>query len=103
MTSAGQDSGATRVPNPRGSLESLTAQGNVQVDQNLRKGGGDRLVYTASDGKFTLYGRNGKPARLSDPQHGTVSGAALIFTNRGDSVEVDGGTARAVTETQVPK
>jgi lipopolysaccharide export system protein LptA len=103
MTSAGQDSGATRVPNPRGSLESLTAQGNVQVDQDLRKGGGDRLVYTASDGKFTLYGRNGKPARLSDPQHGTVSGAALIFTNRGDSVEVDGGTARAVTETQVPK
>jgi lipopolysaccharide export system protein LptA len=103
MTSAGQESGATRVPNPRGSLESLTAQGNVQVDQDLRKGGGDRLVYTASDGKFTLYGRNGKPARLSDPQHGTVSGAALIFTNRGDSVEVDGGTARAVTETQVPK
>jgi hypothetical protein len=40
---------------------------------------------------------------MADPEHGTVSGAALIFTNRGDSVEVDGGTARAVTDTQVPK
>jgi hypothetical protein len=40
---------------------------------------------------------------MADPEHGTVSGAALIFTNRGDSVEVDGGNARAVTDTQVPR
>ena len=94
---------AARIPNPRGSLDHMVASGKVQVIEGARKGEGERLVYTASDGKFVLYGRTGEPARLADAEHGTVSGAALIFTNRGDSVEVDGGNARAVTETQVPK
>ncbi len=91
------------VPNPRGSLDHMVATGRVQVDEGVRKGEGERLVYTSSDGKFILYGRTGEPARMADPEHGTVSGSALIFTNRGDSVEVDGGNARAVTDTQVPK
>jgi lipopolysaccharide export system protein LptA len=94
---------STRVPNPRGSLDHMVASGKVQLDEGARKGEGERLVYTAADGRFVLYGRTGQPARLADPEHGTVSGAALIFTNRGDSVEVDGGNARAVTDTQVPK
>jgi lipopolysaccharide export system protein LptA len=94
---------ANRVPNPRGSLDHMVAEGRVQVNEGTRNGQGERLVYTASDGKFVLYGRTGQPAHMMDPQHGTVSGAALIFTNRGDSVEVDGGTARAVTDTEVPK
>jgi lipopolysaccharide export system protein LptA len=92
-----------RVPNPRGSVDHMVAEGKVQVDEGTRKGEGQRLVYTASDGKFVLYGRTGQPAHMADPEHGTVSGSALIFTNRGDSVEVDGGNARAVTDTQVPK
>ena len=94
---------AQRVPNPRGSLDHMIAEGKVQVDEGVRKGEGERLVYTASDGKFVLYGHAGQPAHMADPEHGTVSGVALIFTNRGDSVEVDGGNARAVTDTQVPK
>jgi lipopolysaccharide export system protein LptA len=94
---------STRVPNPRGSLDHMVASGKVQLDEGTRKGEGERLVYTAADGRFVLYGRTGQPARMADPEHGTVSGAALIFTNRGDSVEVDGGNARAVTDTQVPK
>ncbi len=94
---------AQRVPNPRGSLDHMIAEGKVQVDEGVRKGEGERLVYTASDGKFVLYGYAGRPAHMADPEHGTVSGVALIFTNRGDSVEVDGGNARAVTDTQVPK
>jgi lipopolysaccharide export system protein LptA len=94
---------SARVPNPRGSLSHMVASGKVQVDEGSRRGEGERLVYTASDGKFVLYGRTGEPARMIDAEHGTVSGAALIFTNRGDSVEVDGGNARAVTDTQVPK
>ena len=100
---AGTAGAAARVPNPRGSLDRMTAEGNVQVDEGLRKGAGQRLVYTAADGKFVLYGRAGEPAHMTDSQHGAVSGASLIFTNRGDSVEVDGGTSRAVTDTQVPK
>ena len=99
----GAASAVARVPNPRGSLEHMTVEGNVQIDQGQRKGAGQRLLYTASDGKFILYGRSGEPARMTDSEHGTVSGAALIFTNRGDSVEVDGGNSRAVTDTQVPK
>ncbi|HEX4580467.1 MAG TPA: LptA/OstA family protein [Acidobacteriaceae bacterium] len=94
---------ASRVPNPRGSLDHMVAEGHVDVDEGTHSGQGERLVYTASDGRFILYGRTGQPARMADPVHGTVSGAALIFTNRGDSVEVDGGTARAITDTQVPK
>jgi lipopolysaccharide export system protein LptA len=94
---------ANRIPNPRGSVDHMVAEGKVQVDEGTRKGEGQRLVYTASDGKFVLYGRTGQPAHMADPEHGTVSGAALIFTNRGDSVEVDGGNARAVTDTQVPR
>lgn len=94
---------AQRVPNPRGALDHMVAEGNVHVEQGTRHGDGDHLVYTASDGKFVLYGRTGQPARMADPEHGTVSGTALIFTNRGDSVEVDGGNTRAVTETEVPK
>jgi lipopolysaccharide export system protein LptA len=81
----------------------MVAEGHVHVDEGARSGEGERLVYTAYDGKFVLYGRTGQPARMADPVHGTVSGAALIFTNRGDSVEVDGGTARAITDTEVPK
>ena len=94
---------ASRVPNPRGSLDHMLDEGHVHVDEGARSGEGERLVYTASDGKFVLYGRTGQPARMADPLHGTVSGAALIFTNRGESVEVDGGNARAVTDTEVPK
>jgi lipopolysaccharide export system protein LptA len=94
---------ANRIPNPRGSLDHMVAEGEVQVEEGTRKGEGERLTYTASDGKFILYGQMGQPAHMADPEHGTVSGAALIFTNRGDSVEVDGGNARAVTDTQVPK
>lgn len=101
MTSGGAP--AQRVPNPRGSLDHMIAGGNVQVQEGTRQGSGDRLVYTASDGKFVLYGRAGQPARMADPEHGTVAGTSLIFTNRGDSVEVDGGNARAVTDTQVPR
>ena len=94
---------AQRVPNPRGTLDHMIAEGKVQVDEGTRKGEGQRLVYTAADGKFVLYGRAGQPAHMDDPEHGTVSGASLIFTNRGDSVEVDGGNARAVTDTEAPK
>ncbi len=102
MTAGGANA-AQRVPNPRGSLDHMVAEGKVQVLEGSRQGSGDRLVYTASDGKFVLYGRTGQLARLSDPEHGTVTGSSLIFTNRGDSVEVDGGNARAVTDTQVPR
>ncbi len=102
-TESGGGQGATRIPNPRGSLDTLICQGNVQVDQGGRRGTGAKLVYTSADGRFVLSGRSGSPAQVSDRLHGTVSGASLIFTNRGDSVEVEGGTARAVTDTQVSR
>lgn len=100
---AGGSSAVDRVPNPRGSMDRMIAEGKVQVKEGTREGSGDRLAYTASDGKFILYGRAGQPARMTDPEHGMVAGTALIFTNRGDSVEVDGGNTRAVTDTQVSR
>lgn len=93
----------SHLPNPRGSLDRMIAEGAVEVDQDGRKGLGERLVYTAADGKFVLSGKGGAPARITDGQRGTVTGASLIFTNRGDSVVVDGGTTRAVIDTQIPR
>jgi len=73
---------ASRVPNPRGSLERMIAEGAVEVDQEGRRGVGDRLVYTAADGRFVLSGRGAEPARMADAHRGTVTGSALIFTNQ---------------------
>jgi lipopolysaccharide export system protein LptA len=79
----------------------MVAQGKVQFEGGGRKGAGEKLVYTAGDGKFVLTGTAGQPARIADPARGTVSGSTLTFTSRDDSVVVDGGQSPAVTETHV--
>jgi lipopolysaccharide export system protein LptA len=64
---------------------------------------GEKLVYTAQDGKYVLTGSPGKPPRIEDSAKGTTSGTTLIFNSQNDSVEVSGGQSRAVTETRAPK
>jgi len=41
------------------------------------------------------------PPRMTDPERGNVTGEALIFHSRDDSVSVEGGKTK--TETTVPK
>ena len=85
------------------SVDRLTARGQVTVDWPERKGTGEKLVYLSDDGTFTLTGTSTVLPRMTDPARGTVTGSALIYHSRDDSVSVEGDGAKTVTETQSPK
>ena len=84
-------------------LERMTATGGVTLTQPGRRAVGTKLIYTASDERYVLTGRPGALPYLTDRVHGRTTGTALIFNNRNDSVEVNGGEGSAVTETSIPK
>jgi lipopolysaccharide export system protein LptA len=88
---------------PSQSVSKIVARGAVQVEQPGRKGTGEELTYTAADGKFVLTGSGAAPPRLSDQVRGVVTGNALIFNDRDDSVVVSGGASNAVTQTRVAR
>jgi lipopolysaccharide export system protein LptA len=81
----------------------IVARGAVELEQPGRKGIGEELTYTAADGKFVLTGSTAAPPHLTDQVRGTVTGNALIFNDRDDSVVVSGGEGKAVTQTRVAK
>ena len=84
-------------------VSKIVARGAVQLEQPGRKGTGEELTYTAADGKFLLTGTSTAPPRLIDQMRGTVTGTALIFNDRDDSVIVSGGASQAVTQTRVAR
>jgi lipopolysaccharide export system protein LptA len=84
-------------------VDRMTARGQVTIDSMGRKGTGDQLVYSGERGEYTLTGTAVSPPRLTDLIRGTVSGQALIFNSRDDSVKVEGGGRETMTETTVPK
>lgn len=84
-------------------LDHLIAAGHVVFAQPGRKGTGEKLVYTADDGKYVLTGTAAAPPLILDQMHGTTTGEALIFNNQDDNVVVSGGKSSAVTETRAPK
>jgi lipopolysaccharide export system protein LptA len=89
---------------PAGSqVSKIVARGAVELEQPGRKGTGEELTYTSADGKFLLTGSSTAPPRLTDQVRGTVTGNALIFNDRDDSVVVSGGASKAVTQTRVAK
>ncbi len=93
-----------KTPEPQGSqVSKIVARGAVELQQPGRKGTGEDLTYTAEDGKFVLTGTSATPPRLIDQVRGTVTGAALIFNDRDDSVVVSGGSSKAVTRTRVAR
>jgi lipopolysaccharide export system protein LptA len=93
-----------KTPEPQGSqVSKIVARGGVELQQPGRKGTGEDLTYTAEDGKFVLTGTSATPPRLADQVRGTVTGAALIFNDRDDSVVVSGGASKAVTQTRVAR
>ena len=93
---AGKDGGEARV-------DRMTAKGHVTVTSNDRRGTGEQLVYSNETGEYVLTGTAAAPPRMSDPARGTVSGEALIFHSRDDSVSVEGGGRKTTTETRTPK
>jgi lipopolysaccharide export system protein LptA len=86
-----------------GQLDHMIATGHVVFTQPGRKGNGEKLVYTASDGSYVLTGTEAAPPQMWDRVHGTTTGAALIFNSQDDSVVVSGGKSSAVTETRAKK
>jgi len=86
-----------------GQIDRVLATGHVVLQQPGRRGTGEKLLYTAQNGKFELTGTFSTPPHLYDLAHGDVSGEALIFNSQDDSVSVTGGQSRAVTNTRTAK
>ena len=84
-------------------VESMTARGHVVLTSEGRRGTGEQLFYTSATGEYVLTGTAAKPPKMTDPARGTVSGEALIFQERDDSVRVEGGRQKTRTETTAPK
>ncbi len=99
----GQQAPAQEGEGVQGQVDHLIATGHVSLEQAGRRGTGEKLVYTTRSGLFVLGGTASAPPRLVDPERGTVTGDALIFNSRDDSVTVSGEKSGAVTETRVPK
>jgi lipopolysaccharide export system protein LptA len=84
-------------------VDNMTARGHVVLTSEGRRGTGEQLVYTGATGEYVLTGTAAVPPRMTDPSRGTVTGEALIFHGRDDSVSVVGGGQKTTTETTVPK
>ena len=84
-------------------VDRMTARGHVVVTSGGRRGNGEQLVYSSESGEYVLTGTSAAPPRMSDPVRGTVTGEALIFHSRDDSVSIEGGGRRTTTETTAPK
>ncbi|HWE86410.1 MAG TPA: LptA/OstA family protein [Terracidiphilus sp.] len=86
-----------------GQVDRMTARGHVVIESSDRHGTGEMLVYTSDTGHYVLTGTAEAPPRLTDPMHGTVTGNALIFNTRDDSVSIEGRGQKTSTETAAPK
>jgi lipopolysaccharide export system protein LptA len=84
-------------------VDHLTARGHVVLTSDGRRGTGEQLVYTSATGEYVLTGTAAAPPKMSDSARGTVTGEALIFHGRDDSVSVEGGGQKTKTETTAPK
>jgi lipopolysaccharide export system protein LptA len=85
----------------QGQVESMTSSGSVVVSTQGRRGTGEKLTYSGSSGEYVLTGTASSPPRIDDPERGSVTGEALIFHSRDDSVSIEGGGREARTETIV--
>ena len=80
----------------------MTSRGNVVVASQGRRGTGEKLVYSSETGNYVLTGTAEAPPKITDPVRGSVTGEALVFNSRDDSVSVEGGGRQTTTITSVP-
>jgi lipopolysaccharide export system protein LptA len=110
-TSASNEIEITLLPAGKGGGQSqgqsqvdrMTARGHVVLTSEGRRGTGEQLVFTSATNEYVLTGSAAVPPRMTDPARGTVSGEALIFHGRDDSVSIEGGGHKATTQTTAPK
>ncbi len=86
---------------PQGQVERMTASGHVVLSSPGRRGTGEQLTYTGSNAQYVLMGTPAAPPRMTDAARGNVTGEALIFDSRDDSVSIEGGGHETRTETTV--
>jgi len=84
-------------------VDHMTALGHVAVTSDARRGTGEKLVYTGETGDYVLTGTSAVPPRMTDETRGTVTGAALVFNGRDDSVTVEGNGQKTSAHTTAPK
>ena len=77
-------------------IESVTATGDVFLQQPGRSGTGAKLLYTAADSRYQLTGTPSVLPHIVDSARGTITGTSLIFHGEDDSVEVAGEPGRRV-------
>jgi len=87
----------------QGQVDRMTASGHVTVNSEGRIGTGERLVYSSETGEYVLTGTAAVPPRMIDPGRGTVTGGALIFNSRDDSVSSEGDGRKTTTDTTAPR
>ncbi len=97
--SPSQAAGSAAAPSQ---VERMTATGHVVLTSQGRRGTGEELAYASRTGEYVLTGTPSVPPRITDPERGTVSGAALIFHSRDDSVSIEGRGQETTTETTAP-
>jgi len=83
-------------------VDKLTAAGHVVLSSQGRRGTGEQLDYSSVTGDYVLTGTAAEPPRMSDPVQGSVTGEALIFHSRDDSVSIEGGGRETITQTTAP-
>ncbi len=82
-------------------VDHMVAVDKVVVTEPNRRAVGDRLVYTADDGKYYL---TGKTASIFDAVHGTVWGDSLTFYSHDDRVLVESKhSSPTVTRARITK
>jgi len=82
-------------------VDHMVAVDKVVVTEPSRRAVGDRLVYTADDGKYYLTGES---ASIFDAVHGTIWGDSLTFYSRDDRVLVESKHASpTVTRARITK
>ena len=81
----------------------MTSTGHVEISSGGRRGTGEKLVYSSDSGNYVLTGTSSALPRLTDPVRGSVTGEALSFNSRDDSVKVDGDGRKTTTVTTAPK
>jgi lipopolysaccharide export system protein LptA len=93
---AAKDGGTAQV-------DRMTARGHVVIASQGRRGTGEQLEYASETGEYVLTGTSALPPRMTDPARGTVTGEALTFDGHDDSVSIEGGGRKTMTETRTPK
>jgi lipopolysaccharide export system protein LptA len=78
-------------------VQTITATGNILIQQPIRKATGTRLVYTADEQKFVLTGSATSPPSIFDAEHGHVTGDSLTFYTHDDTVLVSSNSGTIST------